>query len=79
MAPTTATTIDALQWWISNGTPIAGHSTLPYNASGGATVSVQNKLLNTNVTASVTVGDITAGALVVTAIYTPLSDGARLN
>lgn len=65
---TTATTITAGQFW-ADTTPLAGLK--------GLTAALQNVLANLNITLDVLVAAITAGVLVVDAIYVPLtSDGA---
>jgi len=77
IAATTATAIDAGEWWI-DGTPVAGHTTVPYNATGGATAAVANKVVSSNVVATVATADITAGTLIITAMYYQLTRQARL-
>lgn len=76
IAQTTATGIDAGEWW-TGATAVAGVDG-PLKPTDSSVPSQMDMLLAQNVIVTVTTADLTAGVIVFDVIYTPLTDGARL-
>jgi len=74
---TTATNLTTGLWWDTAAGSATG-STVAYNATGGNTAAVMNKLLAVNVIINIATADVTGGVLEIYAIYLPLTDGAKL-
>lgn len=76
---TTASGIDANEWW-GDATPIAGSVVIrqPDSTVDGAGTAQAERTLSTDVIATIATADVTGGTLIFDAIYTPLTDGARL-
>ena len=75
---TTATDIDANDWWSAASPPASQSNTLADSVTGGITTSQRLKAVSGNMILTIGTADITAGAIVFDVIYTPLTDGARL-
>lgn len=78
IAATTDTDIDANEWWTA-ASPAAGSKSLLVVNTGGLVTSQIRKALSENVILTVASADTTSGAIVFDALYTPLTDGARLS
>ena len=78
IASTTATDIDANDWWSAASPPAASSNTLADSVTGGITTSQRAKTLSANMFITIATADITDGTIVFDVIYTPLTDGARL-
>lgn len=76
---TTATDIDANEWWQAASPPAADAATLGDSVTGGNTTSQRLKAISGNMFLTVGTADITGGVIVFDVIYTPLTDGARLS
>ena len=79
IASTTATDIDANDWWAAAAPPAANGVTLADSVTGGITTGQRLKAVSGNIFITISTADITDGTLVFDVIYTPLTDGARLS
>ncbi len=77
IALTTATDIDANDWWTAAVPAVGSKSPLEVE-TGGLVTSQGPKLLSENIILGVLTADITDGTIVFDVLYTPLTDGARL-
>jgi hypothetical protein len=76
---TTATDIDANDWWAAAAPPAGNGVTLADSVTGGITTSQRLKAVSGNLILTIGTADITGGVIVFDVIYTPLTDGARLS
>jgi len=77
IALTTATDIDANDWWTA-AVPAVGSKSPLEVFTGGLVTSQGAKLLSENIILGILTGSITDGTIVFDVMYTPLTDGARL-
>lgn len=75
---TTATDIDANEWWAAASPPANSGVTLADSVTGGITTSQRLKAVSGNMFLTIGTSDITGGAIVFDVLYTPLTDGGRL-
>ena len=78
IAITTATDIDANEWWGTSTPAVDSYSPVVGAATGGYTTQQERKWLSNNAILTVATADVSTGAIVFDVIYTPLTDGARL-
>jgi hypothetical protein len=77
IASTTATTIDANEWWV-NGTPIAGSASPVQTDSGGAQTEQDWKVVSSNIILTIASADVSSGVIEFYIEWKPLSSGASL-
>jgi len=78
IAATTATDIDADEWWTAAAPAVGMKSPLEV-FTGGLVTGQGKKLVNQDIILTIGTADVTAGVIIIDCEYTPITDNGRLS